>query len=154
VYILDTNTLSEIFRYGQQRLLGRRLAAVPNPARNLRVTTIITFEEMLGGRIKDLDRDPKKVPHLEPLTVRYSNLLETYDALRDYRPLPFDGNAATIHQKIPKAIKDKAKIRDCRIAAIAVARDLTVITANVKDFVRIKTAIPVKYVDWTAKDLE
>jgi predicted nucleic acid-binding protein len=152
VYILDTNTLSEIFRYGQQRLLGRRLAAVPNPTLNLRVT-VITFEEMLGGRIKDLDRDPKKVPHLEPLSVRYSKLLETYDALRDYRPLPFDDAADAIYQKIPKAIKDKAKIRDCRIAAIAVAHDLKVITANVKDFVRIKTAIPVEYEDWSVPSL-
>lgn len=152
MYILDTNTLSEIFRYGQERLLGRRLAAVPDPTRNLRVT-VVTFEEMLGGRIKDLDRDPKKVPHLEPLTVRYGNLLETYDALQDYRPLPFDDAADAIYQKIPKAIKDKAKIRDCRIAAIAVAHGLTVITANVKDFSRIETAIPVKHVDWTTAPL-
>jgi predicted nucleic acid-binding protein len=54
---------------------------------------------------------------------------------------------------VNKAIKDKAKIRDCRIAAIAVAHDLKVITANVKDFVRIKRAIPVEYEDWSILSL-
>jgi tRNA(fMet)-specific endonuclease VapC len=150
VYILDTNSLSEIFKYGQQTLLGQTAAAVPNPHENLRIT-IVTFEEMLAGRILDLKRDPKKVDRLEPLPILYHNLQETYNALMDYNPpLPFDDAAFAVYETIPKRIKDNARIRDCRIASIAVANDLTVVSANTKDFVRIEQAIPVKYVDWTA----
>jgi predicted nucleic acid-binding protein len=148
VYILDTNTLGEKLRYGRQTILGRRLAAVSDPRTNLRIT-IVTAEEMLAGRILDLNRDPKKVPRLEPLHTRYRLLQETYDALMDYRPLPFDEAAQAIYESIPKNIRDNAKARDCRIAAIAVANNHTVITANTKDFARIQTAIPVKFVDWT-----
>lgn len=149
MYILDTNTLSDLLEKGQQTLLGRRLAAVPNPLANLR-TTIVTFQEMIGGRIIDLTRDPKKVPRLEPLHVRYRWLQYTYDALLGYNaPLPFNERAQDIYERIPKAIKNNARVLDCRIAAIAVATNHTVITANVKDFVRIETVIPVKHVDWT-----
>lgn len=153
MYILDTNTLSVLLYSGQQSPLGRRLAAVPDQRTNLR-TTIITFEEMIGGRLLDLTRDPKKVPRLEPLHVRYQKLQETYEALRDFHPpLPFDETAQAVYERIPKAIRDNAKARDCRIAAIAVSTGLTVITANQKDFLRIETAIPVRHVDWTVASL-
>jgi len=154
VYILDTNSLSEVFRYGLTTLLGSRIALVPNPKINLRVT-VITYEEMLAGRIIQLTKDPKKNPRLEPLYNRYSLLEQTYIELRRYYPpLPFDVNAQAVFNAIPKKVRDQAKVLDCRIAAIAVAHDHTVITANQKDFIKIEKEIGVKWVDWTIAPLD
>lgn len=152
-YILDTNTLGDLWRYGQEQHLGRKLATVPDPRSNLRVT-IITFQEMLGGRLLDLGRDPKKVPHLLPLHSRYQLLTETYERLAYYYPpLPFDEEAEAIYETIPHAVRTNTLSGDCKIASIAVVRDFTVITANIKDFTRIETAIPVKFEDWTIEPL-
>jgi predicted nucleic acid-binding protein len=152
-YILDTNTLGDLWRYGQEQYLGRKLATVPDPRSNLRVT-IITFEEMLGGRLLDLRRDPKKVPNLLPLHSRYQLLTETYERLANYYPpLPFDEDAQAVYENIPHAVRTNTLKGDCKIASIAVQKDYTVITANTQDFVRIATAIPVKFEDWTIEPL-
>lgn len=148
-YILDTNALGDLWRFGQECILGRRLAAIPNPAVNLRVT-IITFQEMLAGRIKDLSVDPK-IKGLQPLHVRYGLLAETYRRLYEYYPpFPFDEAAQDVFESISKAVRTHALSNDCKIASIAVVQNCTVITANTKDFVRIQSVIPVRYEDWTA----
>jgi predicted nucleic acid-binding protein len=152
-YILDTNALANLWLYGENQPLGRRVAAVPNPRSNLRVT-VITFQEMLGGRLLDLSRDPKRVPHLRPLHLRYELLVETYQRLAYYYPpLPFDEDAQTLYETIPRTVRTNTLAGDCKIASIAVQTGCTVITANVKDFTRIKTAIPVKFEDWTVVPL-
>jgi len=152
VYILDTNTLGDFWRYGENKPLGKRLARIPNPQENRRIS-VITFEEMIGGRALDLRRDPNNVPDLQPLHVRYHWLMETYARLRDYYPpFPFDEAAQAIFESIPKAIRNNTRVNDCKIAAIAVHNDCTVISANQKDFSRIETAIPVKWEDWTTED--
>lgn len=153
VYILDTNTLGDFWRYGENRTLGRRLARIPNPQHNRRIS-VITFEEMLGGRALDLRSHPNNVPNLEPLHVRYHWLMETYNRLREYNPpFPFDEDAQRIFESIPKAIRTTTRVNDCKIAAIALSNDCTVISANQKDFRRIETAIPVKWKDWTIEDI-
>jgi len=150
VYLLDTNTLADYWRYGETRILGQRLADIPDPQQNRRIS-VITFEEMIGGRALDLRRDPRNVPHLEPLYVRYHWLTETFDKLNEYYPpLPFDRSVQPIFERIPKAIRNNTRVNDCKIAAIAVHNDCTVISANVKDFSRIKTALTtLRFEDWT-----
>jgi len=144
-------TLSEILRSGQETLLGKRVAAVSDPEVNVR-TTIVTFEEMLAGRIIQLNpKDPKK-PRLEPLFNRYSLLQETYRELqRYYPPLPFDVNAQTVYNAIPPNVKNQTRALDCRIASIAVSlgKGHIVITQNQKDFRRIEEVIGVEWDDWT-----
>jgi predicted nucleic acid-binding protein len=150
-YILDTNTLSEILRNGQSSLLGARVAAIPDERTNVRIT-VITFQEMLAGRIIDIGRTIKEYPRIEPPHLRYSLLEHTYvELLRYYPPLPFDVNAQAVYDAIPPKIKDHAKIRDCRIASIQVAlgKEWTVITADQKDFRQIEKVIPVQWDDWT-----
>ena len=149
VYLLDTNTLGEYWRYGEIRILGQRLAAIPNPHVNRRIS-VITFEEMIGGRALDLRRHPNDYPNLEPLHVRYRGLTETYDKLKEYYPpFPFDEDAQRIFESIPKANRNNSRVNDCKIAAIAVRNECTVVSANQTDFRRIETAIPVRWVDWT-----
>ena len=148
-YILDTNILSDVLKYGLDRPQGRRVDAAPRA--NIKIT-IVTFEEMLAGRLLELARDPKKVPRLEPLHVRYSLLQETFRELsRYYPPLPFDVGAQAIYDSIPAEARRKAA-HDFRIAAIQVAlgRDYTVISRDQKDFQLIEKTLPmVQWEDWS-----
>ena len=144
MYILDTDVLSTVFRKGQQTILGRRLAAVPNPLTSLFIT-VVTAQEMMWGRLVDL-RDDKRINEL-PRLFKYFN--DTFEALQDYPILPFDDEALAIYRNIPKRTRTKTNQADCRIAAIAVARNLTVITMNVADFTRIKQACNVRFEDWS-----
>ena len=149
VYLLDTNTLGDYWRYGDTRIVGQRVAAIPNPQLNRRIS-VITFEEMIGGRALDLRGNPNDYPNLQPLHTRYRWLMETYDKLNEYYPpLPFDEDAQAIFQSIPKAIRNNSRVNDCKIAAVAVHNKCTVVSANQADFQRIATVIPVQWEDWT-----
>lgn len=153
VYLLDTNSLSDYWRYGETRILGQRVAAIPNPQVNRRIS-VITFEETIGGRALDLRRQPNNYPNLQPLHARYRGLTETYDKLKEYYPpLPFDEDAQAIFESISKAIRNNSRVNDCKIAAIAVHNNCTVVSANQADFQRIETAIAVQWVDWTITPL-
>lgn len=148
-YILDTNTLADLWHHGETRVLGRRVASIPDPQNNRRIT-IITFEEMLGGRLLDLRRDPKNLPELRTLHLRYAALSKTFHELQKYYPpMSFDERAQAIYEMIPKSIRTITRSGDCKIAAIAVETNYVVITANTRDFERIRRAIPVKFEDWT-----
>lgn len=148
-YIFDTNILSDILRFAEVKPQGQRAETVPKEQKKI---TIITYEEMLAGRIMELGKDPKKVPRLEPLHIRYSLLQETFRELqRYYPPLPFDTNAQAVYDSIPQRIKNRARIRDCRIASIQVAlgTDYTVITRDQTDFRVLETVLPVQWDDWS-----
>jgi len=66
----------------------------------------------------------------------------------DFRALPlvsFDSEAGIVYQKINPQKNQIAKM-DTRIAAIAIAYDLTLLTRNYRDFSK---AIGLKIEDWT-----
>jgi predicted nucleic acid-binding protein len=148
LYILDTNILSDVFRYGLSKPQGRRVEAEPHE--NIRITTI-TFEEMLEGRLMELRKDPSKVKNLEPLNLRYSLLQHTFSELsRYYPPLPFDVSAEAVYRLIPLHVR-KSAAHDCRIAAIqlSLGKDYTLISRD-KDFDTIKKAMPeLQLEDWS-----
>jgi hypothetical protein len=73
VYILDTNTLSDFWRYGNTRILGRRIAAIENPQIQRRITIIIV-EEMIGGRIEALRLDTNTIRDLPHYTFATRHL--------------------------------------------------------------------------------
>lgn len=145
MYILDSDAFSEYNRYGQQRVLGRRLAAVPDPESNL-LLTAVTLEEAIWGRIAAI-RNPQRP---ERLHLYYRWLLETYEEIQKYEILPFDEEAQEIFEtRIPREVT-RGRVHDCRIAAIALANDMTVITMNVReDFSRIRDACGVRFDDWS-----
>jgi predicted nucleic acid-binding protein len=154
VYILDTNTLSDFWRYGDARVLGRRIAAIENPQIHRRIT-IITVEEMIGGRIEALRLDTNTMRNVPPLHVRHKALAETYEKLREYwPPLPFDDEAQSIYESLRREVRTNARRNDCKIAAIAIRHEATVISANAQDFIRIKRAIPLLlWEDWTIEPI-
>lgn len=124
--ILDTNVLSELMRPRPNAgVMDRLNAATPG---SLHATAISEAELRVGAA-------------LLPEGARKRRLIEKIDILifrelRD-RVIPFDGAAARSFADIVavrRAAGRPIALADAQIAAIAVSRDGTLATRNVKDF--------------------
>lgn len=122
-YCFDTDVLSATMRRDPPLHLIRRLAAT-SPAEQS--TTSITLGELVYGASKAGSvRLAERVRHL----VR--------EALR---VVPFDAEAAEIHGSLRASLESDGKRLaepDLRIASIALLRDLTLVTSNVRHFARV-----------------
>jgi tRNA(fMet)-specific endonuclease VapC len=123
VYCLDTDILSAIMKRSPATAIVRRLASVRPEDQ---CTTSITLAELLYGVAK-----------------RRGNELEqrVRAAIAQAGPVfPFDGAAAEVYGPL-RARLEKAGRRldepDLRIASIVLARDLVLVTGNVKHFARL-----------------
>jgi predicted nucleic acid-binding protein len=123
VYCFDTDVLSATMRREPDLALVRRLAQLP-PSEQF--TTAITLGELLyGAERRGSDRLREAVRGLVAgaLTV-----------------LPFDEAAADIYGPLRARLEASGEPLDepdLRIASIALARDLTLVTANVRHFDRV-----------------
>jgi len=123
VYCFDTDVLSATMRRNPPLALIRRLAAVPAAHQH---TTAITAGELLYG----VARTPG-----EDLVGRVRRLLESAITV-----LPFDSAAAAAYAGIRIALERAGRPLDdpdLRIASIALARDLTLVTGNGRHFDRV-----------------
>jgi tRNA(fMet)-specific endonuclease VapC len=123
-YCFDTDVLSVLMRPHPPPHLIRRMATVPGSEQ---VTTAVSLAELLYGAARRGGQE----------------LAERAHALVDYAVnavLPFDEAAAEVYGPL-RALLERAGRRldepDLRIASIAVARDLTLVTGNVKHFARV-----------------
>lgn len=124
-YILDTDVISNLLRRAPSTTLVRRLASV-DPEEQY--TTSITLGELVFGAHRVPDRT--------------QDLLQRIDSVigPDLLVLPFDEPAARSYGIIRAALEQAGTSigdADLRIAAIAIARDMTVVTANVRHFERV-----------------
>lgn len=122
-YCFDTDALSGVIRPKPSLPLVRRLASVPI-ARQF--TTAITMGELLFGAKR---RDS-------------ATLLAAVEELLASGPtvLPFDATAAERYADLRVALESEGRRLDepdLRIAAIALSRDLTLITGNTRHFDRV-----------------
>jgi tRNA(fMet)-specific endonuclease VapC len=125
MYLLDTDILSNLMRRTPSTVLIARLAAVP-PEQQF--TSSITLSEMFYGTFR-------LGPNSKALLERLEQLL-----LPNLPVLPFDTEAAFRYGKIRAELESKGAIigdADLRIAGIALARGLTLITGNVHHFSRV-----------------
>jgi tRNA(fMet)-specific endonuclease VapC len=123
VYCFDTDILSAALRKAPSLPLLRRLALVPPSEQS---TTAINVGELLYGASRKGD---------PALTARVRRVIEV--ATRVYA---FDEAAAEVYGPLRARLEATGKPLDdpdLRIASIALARDLTLVTANLKHFSRI-----------------
>jgi tRNA(fMet)-specific endonuclease VapC len=122
-YCLDTDVVSAVIRSQPDlRLLGR-MAGI---RAECMCTTAITLGEIVYGAIKR--GRPALVERV--LTMAWS-----VDAF-----LPFDSGAAHVYASVRADLErqgSRLDEPDLRIAAIALSRDLTIITGNVRHFGRV-----------------
>jgi tRNA(fMet)-specific endonuclease VapC len=122
-YCLDTDVLSATMRPNPPLHLIRRLALVP---REDQCTTAINLGELTYG---SAGRGSGDLAALVLELVRGGG-----------RVLPFDRRAAQIYGPLRARLEREGRRLeepDVRIAAIALARDLTLITGNTRHFERI-----------------
>ena len=123
MYCFDTDVLSATMRREPDLALIRRLAELPPPEQ---FTTAITLGELLyGAERRGSDRLRTTVGALVAgaLTV-----------------LPFDQAAADIYGPLRSRLEASGEPLDepdLRIASIALARDLTLVSANLRHFDRV-----------------
>ena len=125
MYLLDTDILSNLLRRTPSTTLITKLASVP-PEDQL--TSSITLGELMYGAYR--------------LGTRSRTLLERIEGalLPNLAVLPFDAASARHYGEIRAELERRGTPigdADLRIAAIALARDLTVVTANARHFERV-----------------
>ena len=125
MFLFDTDTLSNLLRREHSPLLVDRMAEVPPEEQ---FTTAITVGEMVYGAERSSRR--------EYLLTQFENRL--WPAIE---VLPFDHAAAETYGRI-RADLERAGTPlaepDLRIGAIALTRNLTVVTGNTRHFSRIR----------------
>jgi tRNA(fMet)-specific endonuclease VapC len=123
MYCFDTDTLSAVIRSDPPLHLIRRLAQIPPTDQ---ATTTINLGELLYGAAK----------HGSERLAR-----QVRDVLSDATfILPFDEEAAEVYGLLRANLEREGRRLDepdLRIASIALSRELTVVTGNVRHFARV-----------------
>lgn len=123
MYLFDSDVLITLNNDRASEALRRRVRGTP---RHLRFTSAINLGEILRGAYGYRDRD-RLVRRIEQLFT-------------GFRMLAFDTDAARIYARLAFELTRKGESigeADTRIAAIALARNLTVVTGNVRHFSRV-----------------
>jgi tRNA(fMet)-specific endonuclease VapC len=125
MFLFDTNILSNMVSVAPSAALVRKIAFVP---RAQQYTSSITLGEMLCGAYR-------LGAGAQALVERFNRALWP-----NLTVLPFDEEAAPHYARVRAELERRGRPigdADLRIAAIALARDLTVVTANVREFQRV-----------------
>lgn len=124
MFLLDTDTLSQVLKRNPSLSLLRRLAEVPSEQQ---FTTAINVGELVYGA----HRGPRLEHHLRQLDERiWPNV----------HILPFDRVAGEVYGRLRAELERNGTPigeADTRIAAIALTHDFTVVTGNVRHFSRV-----------------
>jgi tRNA(fMet)-specific endonuclease VapC len=133
MYCFDTDVLSATMRRQPSLALIRRLAIVPAAQQH---TTAITVGELLYGASRAVRAD---------LVDRVRALIAEAVVV-----LPFDGAAAAVYARLRAELEAEGRPLaepDLRIASIALARDLTLVTGSGRHFSRVPG---LRVEDWLA----
>jgi predicted nucleic acid-binding protein len=125
MYLLDTNILSNLMKRAPSTILIAKLASIPVEQQ---FTSSITLGELVYGAWHATGRTAFFLQQLESLVTAHLPIL------------PFDTLAANHYGEIRAQLEAQGTPlgdADLRIAAIALARGLTVVTGNVRHFHRI-----------------
>ena len=135
MYILDTDHIS-LFQRDNPGVVSNVL----KKPQSMLATTVITAEEQLRGRLAMI----RKARTDERIVKAYDNLLATVLYFRTITVIGFDSKSQRIFRKLREQ-KIRIGTQDLRIAAIALARNATVVTRNQKDFSLVPS---LKIEDW------
>lgn len=138
--VLDTDTLSELSR--DNTIVKARAAAYLAEFGRLTITAVTVFERLRGYRAAIRLGKP------------FERQLQAFEALvANCVVLPFDQDAAAVAADIWSAAtrKQRSKLGDILIAAVAVSREIPLATRNKRDFQQLTKAsgIGLRLVDWT-----
>lgn len=140
--VLDTDTLSELSR-GHPIVRARAFAYLESFGR-LTITSVTVFERLRGYRLAIRDGKPFE-RQLQAFEVLVANCVV----------LPLDQDAARVAAELWARVtrSQRQHLGDILIAAIAVARQLPLVTRNRRDFERIThpSGVNLRLLDWSRK---
>src|SRR5258708_6009031 len=143
LYLFDTTAFND-FR-GARRSIGELRSLVLSQSPQDLHISIITAEEVLKGIVSAINKSRGRQQDPKRLLWWYDVLRETLRDFAAWSILPYDESADAAFRDIPLQFR-RQNPQDSRIAAIALARRLTVITTNLRHFDRIPG---LKVKDWT-----
>jgi predicted nucleic acid-binding protein len=138
--VLDTDTLSELSR-GNPFVKERALIYLAGFGR-LTITAVTVFERLRGYRLAIRNGKP------------FERQLRAFEVLvASCIVLPFDQEAASVAADIwsVAARSQRQQLGDILIAAVAVSRQLPLVTRNKRDFERLAKAsgVGLRLIDWS-----
>ena len=140
IYLVDTDHLSILQRRGGADYAVLIMNLSNHPDADIGVPVVSLHEQALGcNALINSARNPSDV------LLGYELLARTIEDFRRFPLVPYDAAAAIIFDQL-KAAKIRIGTMDLRIAAIALARDLTLVTRNATDFGRVPG---LRIEDWT-----
>ena len=116
------------------------VAAARDDGRGVAVS-IVSFGEQTKGAVAGINRGDDPVR-------RYHTLARLQEWYAAQAVLGFDDDAAAAFDRLRPEVPRAVKTMDLRIAAVALANGLTLLTRNVRDFERVPGLI---FEDWTRR---
>ncbi|MEZ4861021.1 MAG: type II toxin-antitoxin system VapC family toxin [Caldilineaceae bacterium] len=134
LYILDTDHIT-LHQHNHPQVS----AQIQKQAREQIVTTAVTMEEQMRGRLAQIAQNKGN------LSMAYELLCSTAIYFCDLIILPFDNDAQQQYQKL-RSRKIRIGTLDLRIAAIALSQNAILVTRNHRDFSQIPE---LQFEDWS-----
>jgi tRNA(fMet)-specific endonuclease VapC len=139
-YLLDTDHLSILQRQAGKDFSNLSTRMVQRPLSDFAVSTVTFHEQMLGSHAYI-----NRARNVNDVVKRYEMMARL---VTDFKVLPlisFDSSAATAFDQLQSQQIQLAKM-DARIAAIALSRELVLLTRNHRDFSKVAGLL---IEDWT-----
>lgn len=127
--VLDTDHASEL---GMRSAAGRRLLQRLEAVREDAAITAITVEEGMRGWLAEIRR------HTEPARqmAAYDHLVRQVELFAAWLILPWDQEAVDVFNRL-RAKGVRVGTQDMKIASIALAHDVLLLTRNTLDFAKV-----------------
>jgi tRNA(fMet)-specific endonuclease VapC len=138
-YLLDTDHLSILQRRGGTDYGVLTLNLSRHPDTDIGVS-VVNYHEQTRGCHNLINSGTAA-----DILLGYDLLVRTIEDFRKFTLIPFDAAALTIFDQL-KLAKIRIGTMDLRIAAIALSRNLTIVTRNSTDFGRV-SGLSIE--DWT-----
>ena len=140
MYLLDSDHLT-ILWYDSGKSYDALSSRIADHSDDRFAVSIVTIEEQLRGWLAYV----AKASAVEGAIKGYSKLREVIQRFGEINVLDFDSAAAGVFVEL-KSQGVRVGTMDLRIAAIAIANDLTLLTRNTIDFERVPK---LSFEDWT-----
>lgn len=140
-YLLDTDHISFLQRGSSSEFRRLTFRMAQNPIADFALS-VVSFHEQVLGAHNFINRARTNTDMIRGYTL----LLETLQGFATAPVLQFDAEAIAVFDRL-RGERVRVSTMDLRIAAIAMSRNLVLLTRNVSDFNKVPGLVTE---DWTA----
>jgi tRNA(fMet)-specific endonuclease VapC len=127
-FLFDTDHLT-LYQHRHPKLMPRMVVQPPDAVG----VSAVTAEESLRGRLTSLSQaqnGPRRI-------ARYRLFLESLELLSQFLLVPYDQTSEIQFQQL-RTLRPRIGTQDLKIAAVALANSVVLLTCNRRDFGRIQ----------------